>query len=103
MQRNRRIMRCRFILFMLPGVVAGVLLMVGALIASPSEDPIFRALEDEMERSMKELQMGNLERPLLPGILLRGWEALDAVGFARWTRGLQLYPCPPLPGSRSCG
>ena len=63
MQRNRRMMRCRFILFMLPGVVAGVLLMVGALIASPSEDPIFRALEDEMERSMKELQMGNLERP----------------------------------------
>lgn len=58
--RNNQIMRGRFVL---TGVVAGVLLAVGALIASPPEDPIFRALEDEMERSMKELQMGNLERP----------------------------------------
>ena len=44
--RNHRIMRGRFVL---TGVVAGVLLVVGALIASPPEDPIFRALEDEME------------------------------------------------------
>ncbi len=53
-------MRGRFIFI---GLVFGVLLAAGVLTASPPNDSIFRALKEEMNRSMDGLKMGNLERP----------------------------------------